>query len=90
MKVRVTIELDVESSDKEAEEYGEDILTSLHANYMDRFSTSEIESIKVTKCSLVGGKSNASRGGKRRAKVLSPERRSQIARLAAEARWGKK
>ena len=32
-----------------------------------------------------GGK----KGGKARAKTLTPERRSEIARLAAEARWKK-
>jgi general stress protein YciG len=29
-------------------------------------------------------------GGKRRAQVLSPKRRAEIARNAAAARWGKK
>jgi predicted amidophosphoribosyltransferase len=29
-------------------------------------------------------------GGARRAQALSPERRTEIARLAAEARWGRK
>ena len=33
----------------------------------------------------MGGK----KGGKARAKALTPERRSEIARLAAEARWKK-
>jgi hypothetical protein len=33
------------------------------------------------------GKLGAAKGGKSRAKVLSKERRSEIARKAAEARW---
>lgn len=35
------------------------------------------------------GKLGGSKGGKIRAKKLSPERRSEIARKAALARWGK-
>jgi len=31
-----------------------------------------------------------SKGGKLRAKTLTPERRSEISRKGAEARWGKK
>jgi hypothetical protein len=33
------------------------------------------------------GRSGGRRGGKKRAEQLSPERRSEIARKAAEARW---
>lgn len=35
------------------------------------------------------GKLGGSKGGKLRADKLSPERRSEIARKAAEARWGR-
>ncbi len=35
------------------------------------------------------GKAGGSKGGKLRAERLSPERRSEIARKAAEARWSK-
>lgn len=35
------------------------------------------------------GKLGGSKGGKLRAERLSPERRAEIARKAAEARWGK-
>ena len=35
------------------------------------------------------GKLGGLKGGKARAKALSPERRSEIARKAAETRWGK-
>jgi len=35
------------------------------------------------------GKKGGSKGGKLRAERLSPERRSEIARQAAAARWGK-
>jgi hypothetical protein len=36
------------------------------------------------------GKLGASKGGKARAEKLSPERRKEIARKAARARWDKK
>ena len=36
------------------------------------------------------GKLGGSKGGKLRAEKLSPERRSEIARRAADARWGKR
>jgi hypothetical protein len=36
------------------------------------------------------GKLGASKGGKARAEKLSPERRSEIAKKAAQARWAKK
>lgn len=35
------------------------------------------------------GKLGGSKGGKLRAERLSPERRSEIARKAAQARWGR-
>lgn len=35
------------------------------------------------------GKLGGSKGGKLRAEKLSPERRAEIARAAAQARWGK-
>lgn len=35
------------------------------------------------------GKLGGAKGGKLRAEKLSPERRAEIARKAAEARWGK-
>lgn len=36
------------------------------------------------------GRRGGLKGGKARAKALSPERRSEIARKAAKARWGSK
>jgi hypothetical protein len=36
------------------------------------------------------GKLGASKGGKARAKKLTPEQRSAIARKAAQARWAKR
>jgi hypothetical protein len=36
------------------------------------------------------GKLGASKGGKARAKKLTPEQRSEIAKKAAQARWAKK
>lgn len=37
----------------------------------------------------LGGKRGGKRGGKARAKMLTPEQRSEIARAAASARWRK-
>lgn len=39
--------------------------------------------------SVEGGRVGGRRGGKARAKSLSPEERSEIARVAAQARWKK-
>jgi hypothetical protein len=36
------------------------------------------------------GRKGGKKGGRARAEALSPERRSEIAKKAAEARWGKK
>jgi hypothetical protein len=36
------------------------------------------------------GQKGGKRGGDARAKALSPERRTEIARMAAKRRWGKK
>lgn len=36
------------------------------------------------------GRLGGLKGGKARAKKLSPERRKEIAKIAAQARWGKK
>ena len=38
----------------------------------------------------LGGKAGGKKGGKARAKKLSPERRSEIARIAALSRWSRK
>jgi hypothetical protein len=38
----------------------------------------------------VKGRPGGKKGGKSRAKTLSPEQRAEIARIAAEARWKKK
>lgn len=37
-----------------------------------------------------GGKKGGAKGGRVRAERLSPERRAQIARKAAQVRWAKK
>lgn len=37
-----------------------------------------------------GGKAGGPKGGKARAESLTPERRKEIARKAAQARWGKR
>lgn len=49
-----------------------------------RIATGEIEGHYVDRGKSRGGR----KGGASRAKSLSPERRSEIARKAAETRWG--
>ena len=46
-----------------------------------------IDEIKAAAATL--GRKGGPKGGKARAKVLSPERRSEIAKKAAKARWHK-
>jgi hypothetical protein len=41
------------------------------------------------KAAKILSKLGASKGGKERAKKLSPERRKEIGEIAANARWGK-
>jgi len=48
-------------------------------------ATGEIEEVEKPAGQVKGGK----KGGKRRADVLTPEQRSEIGRVAAEARWKK-
>jgi hypothetical protein len=45
---------------------------------------------KINKAAQMLSKLGASKGGKERAKALTPERRKEIAEKAAKARWGKK
>jgi hypothetical protein len=45
--------------------------------------------MKKNKAAQLLGKLGGLKGGKARAKALSPERRKEIARKAAKARWGK-
>jgi len=47
--------------------------------------TAEVEHEKAVERGREGGK----KGGKARKKALTPEQRSEIARIAAEARWKK-
>lgn len=89
MKVRVTLELELEPKTQGIDEYGEDIRSVLISKYMNRFATSEVKDISVVKCSLAGRAASAL-GGKARARNLTKEQRSEIARQAAQARWGKK
>lgn len=44
---------------------------------------------ELTLAASLLGKKGGSKGGKARAKKLSPKRRSEIAKKAAAARWGK-
>lgn len=43
----------------------------------------------MQKAAQLLSKLGASKGGKARAKTLSPQRRKEIAQKAADARWGK-
>jgi hypothetical protein len=45
---------------------------------------------KKNKAAQMLGKLGGLKGGKARAKALSPERRKEIASTAAKARWGKR
>jgi hypothetical protein len=45
---------------------------------------------RKNKAAQMLGKLGGLKGGKARAKALSPERRAEIAQQAAQARWGKK
>ncbi len=48
------------------------------------------EEEKRSEAARLLGELGASKGGKARAEKLSPERRKEIARKAAKARWDKK
>jgi hypothetical protein len=45
--------------------------------------------LKKNPAAVALGKLGGSKGGKKRAALLTPARRSEIARLAAQKRWGK-
>jgi hypothetical protein len=55
-------------------------------------ATGEVEDVISTtkKAASVRGRSGGLKGGKARAKTLAPAERSDIARVAATARWKKK
>ena len=53
-----------------------------------KLATGEIEA--ETKKTVPKRRAGGVKGGKARAKALDPEKRAEIARLAAEARWKKK
>jgi hypothetical protein len=48
-----------------------------------------IEAREKNPAAVALGKLGGPKGGPARAKALSPERRSEIARKAAQTRWGK-
>lgn len=50
-----------------------------------KIATGEVEESTPLKSASKGGK----KGGKARARALTPEQRSEIARVAASARWKK-
>jgi len=55
-----------------------------------RASTIQLMSHQKNPHAVALAKLGAAKGGRRRAEKLSPERRREIARKAAEARWKKK
>ncbi len=56
------------------------------AVYVAKIATGEIP--EETKPTVPARAAGGKRGGRARADRLTPERRSEIARMAAEARWG--
>lgn len=54
-----------------------------------RIATGEEEDTVVDDGKDPAAKSLGARGGKKRAENMTPERRAEIARKAAEKRWGK-
>ena len=57
-----------------------------NAVHVMRIATGEIEERSVAEHARKGGL----KGGKRRAAILTPKQRSEIARAAASARWKKR
>ena len=60
-----------------------------NAVHIMRIATGEVEDTTDEKASSAAAELGA-RGGKARAEKMSPERRAEIARKAAEKRWGPK
>lgn len=48
-----------------------------------------IKALQAAEAALPPERSNRAKGGKARAAALTPERRREIAKKAADARWGK-
>ncbi len=46
-----------------------------------------MKNVHAVELGRLGGKKGGPKGGRARAQALSPERRREIARLAASARW---
>jgi hypothetical protein len=61
-----------------------------NAVHVMRIATGEIEDITPEKQGKGYARKGGLRGGKARAKSLTPQQRAEIARLTAEARWKKK
>ena len=71
----------------------EDEVQSAHRVFQAVIETTETESISVSMISRVMsemGKKGGSKGGKMRLVTMTPERRSEVASLAARKRWAKK
>lgn len=62
------------------------------AYIIDQHTTAEVNDFKnegKNPAAVALGRLGGKKGGKARAKALTPERRREIARKAAAARWGK-
>jgi hypothetical protein len=71
----------------------EDAAQSAHRTVqtlIDKYDEPAAKPKKKNPAAVALGRLGGKKGGTARAKVLTPERRSEIARKAAEKRWGKK
>ena len=66
------------------------LFTNLFFDMLERLSYDSGMAKRKNKAAQALGKLGGLKGGKARAKALSPERRKDIASGAAKARWGKK
>ena len=73
-----------------SQEKNERILLALLARPCYGNETMKKKMTPAQKAAQMLSKLGASKGGKERAKTLTPERRKQIASDAAQARWAKK
>lgn len=64
--------------------------TNKKAKSIVDLATNEDASTEKNAAAVALGRLGGLKGGKARAKALTPEQRSEIARKAAAARWGKK
>ena len=62
----------------------------LASDTLDKVIAKSSEEPRKNPAAVALGKLGGKKGGPARAKKLSPERRKEIAKKAAQARWGKK